>query len=67
MKGSMMRLITVMTLIILSACSNQSMYEAIQQNQCLEETGNMYCHERERYDEYKRKRDELLKEEQSSK
>lgn len=59
-----MRLITAMALITLSACSNQSMYEAIQQNQCLEETGNMYCHDKERYDEYKRKRDELLKEDQ---
>ena len=59
-----MRLITAVALITLSACSNQSMYEAIQQNQCLEETGNMYCHDKERYDEYKRKRDELLKEDQ---
>ena len=59
-----MRLITVVALITLSACSNQNMYEAIQQNQCLEETGNMYCHDKERYDEYTRKRDELLKEDQ---
>jgi hypothetical protein len=44
------------------------MYEAMQQNQCMETTGKIYCgdertdHEKTDYDEYQREREELLKE-----
>lgn len=42
-------------------CTSKGAYEAIQQNQCLEKTGSIYCDEEESYEEYQRKREELLK------
>jgi hypothetical protein len=59
-----MKTISLILISLLTACSSQSVYESIKQNQCLERTGNMYCEEAESYDEYQRKRDELLKEDQ---
>lgn len=58
-------LLTTMTLItaasILSGCSSQQAYDAIKQNQCREQTGNMYCDEVESYEDYNRKREEIIK------
>ena len=46
---------------ILTGCSSQQAYDAIKQNQCREQTGNMYCDEVESYEDYNRKREELIK------
>ena len=58
-------LLTALTLTVaigmLNGCNSQQAYDAIKQNQCREQTGNMYCDEVESYDEYKRKREELIK------
>lgn len=56
-----MKLLSISVIVFLTACSNKGMYESIKQNQCREQTGNMYCEEGESYDEYNRKREELLK------
>ena len=57
----------IFILVIISsitACSSKDAYHAIQRNQCLETTGSLYCDDNEKsYEEYKRERDELLKEE----
>lgn len=54
--------IFVLALIgVLVACSKQELYEAIQHNQCLEQTGRIYCDEANDYEDYKREREELLK------
>lgn len=45
----------------LTGCSSQQAYDAIKQNQCREQTGNMYCEEVESYEDYNRKREELIK------
>lgn len=58
-----MKAISLILVSLLTACTSQGMYESIKQNQCLETTGNMYCEEVENYDDYQRKREELLKEE----
>lgn len=57
-----MKALSIILIVLLTACSNKGMYESIKQNQCREKTGNMYCDEGESYDEYKRQREELLKE-----
>lgn len=58
-------LLTTATLItaagILTGCSSQQAYDAIKQNQCREQTGNMYCDDVESYEDYNRKREELIK------
>jgi uncharacterized protein YceK len=46
---------------VLSGCSSQQAYDAIKQNQCREQTGNMYCDDVESYEDYTRKREELIK------
>jgi len=46
--------------LMLVSCSQQGVYEAIQNNQCLEKTGKVYCDERQDYETYKRERDEVL-------
>lgn len=56
-----MKAISLILISLLTACTSQGMYESIKQNQCLETTGNMYCEEAESYDDYQRKREELLK------
>ncbi len=55
-----MKFLILPTLILLSACSTKGMYEAVQQNRCMEETGQIYCNESGNYEEYKRERDEVL-------
>ena len=45
---------------LLASCCQQGLYEAIQNNQCLEKTGKVYCDERQDYETYKRERDEVL-------
>lgn len=54
-------ILLVASLIGASACSNQAAYDVIKHNQCLEKTGKIHCEEIEDYQEYKKKRDELLK------
>lgn len=57
-----MKLTLLLSIILLASCSNQGMYEAIQNNQCMEKTGKVYCDERgDNYNDYKRERDALLK------
>ncbi len=46
--------------LVLAACSQQAIFEGIQQNQCFEKTGQIYCEDKEEYEEYKRNREELL-------
>lgn len=46
----------------LVACSSKGMYEAIQNNQCLERTGEVYCDERQDYETYKREREAIIQE-----
>ena len=46
---------------VLSGCTSQQAYDALKQNQCREQTGNMYCDEVESYEDYTRKREELIK------
>lgn len=53
--------ILLLAAISMVACSNQATYDAIKHNQCLEKTGQIHCDEIEDYQEYKKKRDELLK------
>ena len=56
-----MKSLSIILIVFLTACSSKGMYESIKQNQCREQTGNMYCEEGESYEEYIRKREELLK------
>ncbi|MFT5591890.1 MAG: hypothetical protein ACI8SR_000245 [Oceanicoccus sp.] len=58
-----MRILLLISLTGLIACSNQATYNAIKHNQCLEKTGKIHCDDIEDYQEYKKKRDELLKKE----
>lgn len=57
----MLRTILLLSFISLAACSSQGAYNAMKHNQCLEKTGKIHCDEIEDYQEYKKKRDELLK------
>ena len=62
---SLRLLVTTLTLAtsisVLSGCTSQQAYDALKQNQCREQTGNMYCDEVESYEDYTRKREELIK------
>lgn len=57
----MNHIILLLGAISLVACTNQAAYDAIKHNQCLEKTGQIHCDDIEDYQEYKKKRDELLK------
>jgi uncharacterized OsmC-like protein len=54
-------IVLLLITISLAACTSQAAYDAIKHNQCLEKTGKIHCDDIEDYQEYKRKRDELLK------
>ncbi len=58
----MARLFTLLNISLLCACSNQAIYDNLKRNQCLEKTGQLECHNIEDYQEYEKKRQELLKE-----
>lgn len=60
----MMRTLLLISLSGLMGCSNQAAYNTIKHNQCLEKTGMIHCEDIEDYQEYKKKRDELLKKEE---
>ncbi|NVK36644.1 MAG: hypothetical protein HWE18_01850 [Gammaproteobacteria bacterium] len=57
----MVRLLILLGVIALTACSNQAIYDNVKRNQCLEKTGKIECDDIEDYDEYEKKRQELLK------
>jgi hypothetical protein len=57
----MLRALLWLSITGLMACTSQGAYNAIKHNQCLEKTGKIHCDEIEDYQEYKNKRDELLK------
>ncbi|MFY0701563.1 MAG: hypothetical protein JXR04_12140 [Bermanella sp.] len=57
----MKHIILLLSVIALAACTNKAAYDAIKHNQCLEKTGKIHCDEIEGYEDYKQKRDELLK------
>lgn len=56
----MLRATSIFLISFLVACSNQATYNSIKHNQCLEKTGQIYCDDIEEYEEYERKRKELL-------
>lgn len=57
-----MKIFCVIGVILLCACSQHQVYDAIQQNQCLKTTGKIYCDDKTEYETYKKQREELIKE-----
>lgn len=57
-----MRILWLIYLFILAGCSQHQVYDAIQQNKCLKETGKIYCEDKTEYDDYKKQREQLIKE-----
>lgn len=58
MKHSLLLLL----IVGLTACSNRAFYDAMKHDQCLEKTGQYNCNEIENYQEYNKKREDLLNE-----
>lgn len=57
-----MKIFWLISIILLTACSQHQVYDAIQQNQCLQKTGKIYCEDQTKYDDYKKQRETLIKE-----
>ena len=57
-----MKFLWIISLLIVTGCSQHQVYDAIQQNQCLKKTGKIYCEDKTEYDDYKKQREKLIKE-----
>lgn len=62
-----MKIAPLITILLISACSNKGMYEALRQNECLKNERVIYCDDGRDYDEYMRERDKLLKDKKEKK
>jgi hypothetical protein len=57
----MIRILLLLSLTVLMGCSKQAVYNTMKHEKCYEKTGMYECDEIEDYDQYKAKRDDLLK------
>ena len=61
-----MRRLLIITLLAITGCSNQGMYEALRQNECFKNEGVIYCEDDRDYKKYMREREKLLNESKTS-
>lgn len=58
----MKHFLLLLLIVGLTACSNKAFYETMKRDKCLEKTGQIECDEIENYQEYNKKREDLLNE-----